>query len=234
MREFLFACWLGLLSRLPVDVGFPLALAALLLPCVDAAGAINVCRRWRLSNKETELAGWLVQYHAALDDATTMRWSKLQPLLLAEGADDLLTLVEAASPQGAEAAAHCRRLLAQPREALDPPPLLTGNDLLAGLGVASDEAGGRVGSGNEPAFQAPTQAEMRTAATLARSAQEAGDVTSRMPETAPSSPRVASATSPGVLDSTVLTSARLVLNAASRSLLDDRAETSNCRLRTSE
>ena len=60
-----------------------------------------------------------------------MRWSELQPLLVAEGIDDLLTLVEAASPAGAEAAAHCRRLLAQPRETLDPPPLLTGDDLLA-------------------------------------------------------------------------------------------------------
>jgi len=39
--------------------------------------------------------------------------------------------MESASPAAAASAAHCRRLLAQPREALDPPPLLTGNDLLA-------------------------------------------------------------------------------------------------------
>ncbi len=121
---------LQLLSRLPGDVGFPVALAALLLPRVDAEGAQKVCRRWRLSNKETDLTGWLVQYHAAIDGATTMPWSKLQPLLMAEGIGDLLTLAEAAAPSGSEAAAHCRRLLAQPREALDPPPLLSGDDLL--------------------------------------------------------------------------------------------------------
>jgi poly(A) polymerase len=120
------------LSRLLADVAFPTALAALLLPYVDAAGAMIVCRRWRLSNKDTELTGWLVQHHAMLDEAATMRWSKLQPLLMAEGIGDLLTLMETASPRGSEAAAHCRRLLEQPRDVLDPPPLLTGDDLLAG------------------------------------------------------------------------------------------------------
>ncbi len=121
---------LGVLARLPGDVGFPLALAAVLLPRVDADGATAVCRRWRLSNNETDLVGWLVQNRTAIDNAATMPWSKLQPLLVAEEIGELLTLVEAASPSGS-AAAHCRRLLAQPRETLDPPPLLTGDDLLA-------------------------------------------------------------------------------------------------------
>ena len=122
---------LGLLSRLKSDAGFLVALAAVLLPFVDAVAATEVCRRWRLSNKEIERVGWLVEHHAALDAVATMRWSKLQPLLVSEGIDDLLTIVEAASPAGLEAAAHCRRLLSQPPETLDPPPLLTGDDLLA-------------------------------------------------------------------------------------------------------
>jgi poly(A) polymerase len=121
-----------LVSRLNPDAEFPLALAAALVPCVDAVAATDVCRRWRLSNKETDRVAWLVEHHAALDHATTMRWSELQPLMVADGIDDLLALVEAASPQGAEVAAHCRQLLSQPREQLDPPPLLTGDDLLAG------------------------------------------------------------------------------------------------------
>lgn len=70
-------------------------------------------------------------HHDALENAQAMRWSALQPLLVAEGIDNLLLLTEAASPAGVEVAAHCRLLLAQPRELLDPPPLLTGNDLLA-------------------------------------------------------------------------------------------------------
>ena len=106
-------------------------LAALLVEFADAAGAAAVCERWRLSNKETERIGWLVQHRAALLGAQTMRWSEVQPLLVAEGAEDLLALVAAASPAGAEAAAHCRTLLARPRAEVDPPPLLTGDDLLA-------------------------------------------------------------------------------------------------------
>jgi poly(A) polymerase len=119
------------LARLGEECGFPLALAALLYPFVDAAAAAAVCARWRLSNKETERIGWLVENHAALKDAQTMRWSQLQPLLVAEGIDDLVALSEAASPVNAAAAAYCRSLLGQPREKLDPPLLLSGNDLLA-------------------------------------------------------------------------------------------------------
>jgi tRNA nucleotidyltransferase/poly(A) polymerase len=122
---------LARLARLKAEAGFPLALAALLYPVVDAPGAAAVCERWRLSNKETDRVGWLVEHHAALLGAPTMPWSVLQPLLVAEGIDDLLALLEAASPAGAEAAAHCRALFAQPRAVLDPPPLLTGDDLLA-------------------------------------------------------------------------------------------------------
>ena len=119
-----------MLSRLGCDCGFPLALAALLYPFVDAAGAQAVCQRWRLSNKETERIRWLVENHAALMAAQTVQWSMLQPLLTAEGIDDLLKLTEAASPAGIEAVLHCRKLLEQPRDVLDPPPLLTGDDLL--------------------------------------------------------------------------------------------------------
>jgi poly(A) polymerase len=119
------------LAKLPADADFPLALAAVLYPFVDAERAAAVADRWRLSNKETERIVWLVRHHAALLDAATMRWSILQPLLVAEGIDDLLLLTEATSPAGAAAAAHCRSLLAQPRAVLDPPPLLTGDDLLA-------------------------------------------------------------------------------------------------------
>ena len=122
---------LELLARLHDECGFPLALAALLHPWVDARGARAVCQRWKLSNKETDRVGWLVANRAALQNAREMRWSMLQPLLIAEGIDDLLKLMEAASPASIETVAHCRSLLAQPREALDPPPLLTGDDLLA-------------------------------------------------------------------------------------------------------
>ena len=122
---------LAALTRLGGECVFPLALATLLSRFVGSDAAVAVCRRWRLSNKEIERTGWLVAHHAALADVGAMRWSRLQPLLVAEGVDDLLAMAAAISPGDADVIAECRRRLSQPRELLDPPPLLTGDDLLA-------------------------------------------------------------------------------------------------------
>jgi poly(A) polymerase len=118
-------------AKLGPQCGFPLALAAFLHLFVDSAQAAGVCKRWRLSNKEIERTCWLVAHHASLFNALSTRWSTLQPLLIADGIGDLLALTEATSQSGAEAAAFCRKLLDQSAESLDPPPLLTGDDLLA-------------------------------------------------------------------------------------------------------
>ena len=62
-----------------------------------------------------------------------MRWSALQPILIHDGVGDLLAMHEAEAAMGtgeAEDAAYCRRQLQRPRDALDPPPLLTGDDLV--------------------------------------------------------------------------------------------------------
>ena len=116
------------------EPGFPLALAGLLCRLVDGEAARAVCRRWRLSNHQTERTGWLVEHHEALRGARAMRWSALQKLLIHEGIEDLLALGEAAAATGRGDPAeveHCRRLLQKPPEELDPPPLLTGDDLIA-------------------------------------------------------------------------------------------------------
>ncbi len=121
---------MAITARLPRP-GFPLALAALLHESVDAQGARDVCLRWRLSNNETDRVVWLVQCHSALAGARSMRWSRLQPLLVSSGIDDLLTFHEVASPDGPEEAAYCRSLLTQSPKVLDPPPLITGDHLRA-------------------------------------------------------------------------------------------------------
>jgi len=113
------------------EPGFPLAMAALLLPFVGAEAARAVGRRWRLSNQETDRMGWLLMHRDALAGARAARWSRLQPILIAEGIEDLLALCEAARPECAEDLAFCREKLRLPREELDPAPLLTGSDLLA-------------------------------------------------------------------------------------------------------
>ncbi|MGO8745770.1 MAG: CCA tRNA nucleotidyltransferase [Thermoguttaceae bacterium] len=113
--------------------GFPLSLASLLYRCVTAETAEQICRRWRLSNRETDRVTWLVGHHAALQGARSMPWSRLQPILIAEGIDDLLAMNEAAARTGSgdlEDVLWCRERRMQPPEMLNPPPLVTGDDLV--------------------------------------------------------------------------------------------------------
>jgi poly(A) polymerase len=120
---------LTVLDRLK-EPDFPLALAALLHTFSDSTGVKEVSRRWRLSNKETERAVWLVENHRTIIHPQAMKWSALQPFLIHEGINDLLELMEASSPEGEQAAVYCLNKLLQPPEILDPPPLITGEDLL--------------------------------------------------------------------------------------------------------
>lgn len=137
---------LRVLERLK-DPKFPLALAALLhaaawherdLPNGEgahhaAAIVAQVSDRWRLSNKEADRAAWLVANHRALIDAERISWPQLQRLLISEGVDELLQLHEAISEAAGHDTRHvefCRRRLALPPEELNPPPLLTGDDLI--------------------------------------------------------------------------------------------------------
>ncbi len=122
-----------ILARLK-EPAFPLALAAMLHTVCDSAGVKAVSRRWRLSNKETERAVWLVENQRAIVHPQDMKWSALQPFLIHDGIHDLLEMMEASSPEGEAAAAYCLNKLLQPPEVLDPPPLITGEDLLE-LGI---------------------------------------------------------------------------------------------------
>lgn len=120
------------LARL-VDPGFPLALATLLHRQVGAAEAARIGARWRLANKEIDEACWLIDNQAALAGAATRPWSSLQRLVASKRIDDLVAMGEAMAPAGPVAAADlawCRAVLARPRHEIDPPPLLTGDDLI--------------------------------------------------------------------------------------------------------
>ncbi|MBN2023325.1 MAG: CCA tRNA nucleotidyltransferase [Pirellulales bacterium] len=122
---------LAVLERLDAP-SFPLALAALVGRGVDAPGAERLCRRWRLSNRITDRTAWLVAQQDALAGAVDQPWSVLQRVLVSPGIEALLRLVEArAAADGgvSEDAAYCRQVLARPRDELDPPPLVSGDDL---------------------------------------------------------------------------------------------------------
>ena len=112
---------------------FPLALAGLLREFVDRKGALGVCRRWKLSNSDTARVAWLIKSGGILPKAAGMRWSVLQKYLVDDGIEELLALEEAVAAEWRrplDFVDFCRNKLDQPRELLDPAPLLTGNDLI--------------------------------------------------------------------------------------------------------
>jgi hypothetical protein len=112
---------------------FPRALAALLGGLVDPAALSGVGFRWRLSNKEIDRAGWLVENRDALRGAAGRPWSVVQKVLIADGAEDLLAIDEAirrADGGDLGEVQWCRAMWARPRHELDPSPLVTGNDLI--------------------------------------------------------------------------------------------------------
>jgi poly(A) polymerase len=116
----------------PEPVSFPLAMAALLhhlgKPIAEA-----IADRLRLSNAEKARLAWLVEKHDSLLDAPTMRPSRLKPILVHPGISELLALHRAiAGVRPAEHVEFCERVLREtPRDELDPPPFITGENLKA-------------------------------------------------------------------------------------------------------
>jgi len=121
---------------------FPLALAVLLAPLSnDTASTLSVAaretarkigKRLKLANDEIDSIEWLLEHTHDLNDARNQKWSRLQPLLIHPCAAELVDWhMVSGALQAADDAEFCRQKLALPRAALDPPPLVTGRDLIA-------------------------------------------------------------------------------------------------------
>jgi hypothetical protein len=91
----------------------------------------TVGRRLRCTNKETDRAAWLIANRAVVAAAMEIPWPRLQRVLIHEGAYELLALHEAIAGPNDAALEFCRERLAWPVERLDPPPLVSGADLIA-------------------------------------------------------------------------------------------------------
>jgi poly(A) polymerase len=94
----------------------------------------DICERLKLSNDEQKRIEWLVEKHQILSDAPRMRPSKLKMLLIHPGIRELLELHRADALAAGRDTAHveyCEQLLREwTREDLNPPPLLSGDDLI--------------------------------------------------------------------------------------------------------
>jgi poly(A) polymerase len=98
----------------------------------------EIALRLKLSNEQRERAEWLVEKHQILCDVRQMKTSKLKTLLIHPGIRELLDLHRAdalASERSIDHVEYCEQLLREwSAEDLNPPPLLTGHDLVrAGL-----------------------------------------------------------------------------------------------------
>jgi poly(A) polymerase len=124
---------------------FELSLAALLHEIArdgtaDAAAGLaeRICRRLKLSNQESHDVSWLVGHRDALHGMQTIRKFRLKRLLAEPLIHELLALESANAHATNESLAEvdfCQNYLrTTPMEEINPPPLITGDDLKA-LGI---------------------------------------------------------------------------------------------------
>lgn len=128
---------LQVLGALGPPVTFPAALSALIRclpqPSTDREMLRRICHRWKLSNQETDSTVWLVLHEPTIHRARQVPWPALQRLLITESIDQLLGLAEAVAKVvdgQVDAIEFCREKLRLPPGELNPPPLLTGHDLI--------------------------------------------------------------------------------------------------------
>jgi poly(A) polymerase len=133
--------WLDVLNsliELPQSASFPLALATLLHAVEPATDAVRLvddeCRRLKLANDERERAVWLVANQGAIIEPGIGPVPKLKRLLSHPGAQDLLDLKRAiALATSGDDSAVTRAeayLRDEPDGPINPPPILTGGDLI--------------------------------------------------------------------------------------------------------
>ena len=140
--------WEATLRRLRLldKPSFELAIGALLagVPQISSHGrssrkesgtAHAVCKRLRLSNQETDTIEWLLTHLSDVLASVTKSLAQLKRMLAHPDARDLLELARVdrlAADGDLSGVMHCEELLHRtPREKLDPPPLVTGDDLIA-------------------------------------------------------------------------------------------------------
>ncbi len=112
---------------------FPLAFAALLHE-LSVEVVRDIGRRLRLSNDELDRTAWLIAQQDVLRSAPAMTLASLKRLLAHPHRDELLTLLRVkllAEEADLHPVLFCEEFLANtPPEVLDPPPLISGNDLI--------------------------------------------------------------------------------------------------------
>jgi poly(A) polymerase len=112
---------------------FELAFAALLHSLPAQPAVYEICRRLKLSNDEADRITWLVSHQDDLADAPAQRLSQLKRTLAHPYRDDLVNLLRVkllAHGSDLQPVLFCDEFLAKtPQFEIDPPPLISGDDL---------------------------------------------------------------------------------------------------------
>ncbi|QDS98387.1 CCA tRNA nucleotidyltransferase [Adhaeretor mobilis] len=109
----------------------PTVLAALLAGTVTPLESKAICRRLRLTNQEGDQTAWLLAQLPLIDQAEALSWPKLQRILTAPGSEELMQLASATWPADHRGLGRCQELLQLPPEQLNPPSLVSGDDLIS-------------------------------------------------------------------------------------------------------
>ncbi|MGI9519133.1 MAG: CCA tRNA nucleotidyltransferase [Pirellulaceae bacterium] len=107
-------------------------LAVLLEAVIQPGDMVTLCRNLRLSNETASTAEWILQSSPLLAQADRLPWSTVQPLLVDSRINQALQFVEARKLEPGFSTApgeFCRRQLQRPATELNPPMLVTGDDL---------------------------------------------------------------------------------------------------------
>ena len=127
------AAWRAALGRLEKlqALTLPPALAVLFHGLASVEQSREFGRRVRLTNKELDRTAWLLKQLPVVLRASELSWSRLQRILIHDGAEELVALAAAILPADDPGLVRCREKLALAESERNPPPLVTGDDLLA-------------------------------------------------------------------------------------------------------
>jgi poly(A) polymerase len=117
------------------EPAFELVMATLCHSLESGDAVRTLCRRLKLSNHEIDHIGWLIDHEHALDDAASLPLCRLKQLFANQNAADLIALSRMrtlAANADLSSVIFCEEYLRQtPPEVINPPPLLTGDDLVS-------------------------------------------------------------------------------------------------------
>jgi poly(A) polymerase len=120
---------LDTLAKLQSD-NIATAISATLYSFHDVVTPAEWARRYRFSNKEIELVQWLSTQLPRIATAENLPWPALQRILVHEGAGELLALARAVLCEDSAGLLRAEQAADMPLEVLNPPPLVTGDDLI--------------------------------------------------------------------------------------------------------